>query len=122
MTWVLEHTGVAPFTMNDIRAMSWPLARKSIASWRDVFGRRAQAARIGRLDRVDIVVEHLRRDGRSMPDTFACAFAAKAAIDGIVDAGVIDDDSPAHVRSVLFLPPVIAGVDGLRLTLNQAVA
>ena len=48
-----------------------------------------------------------------MPDTGACIGAVKAAIDGLVDAGVLPDDGPRYVRSLLFLAPVVTGVDAL---------
>ena len=50
-----------------------------------------------------------------MPDTGACIGAVKAAIDGLVDAGVLPDDGPRYVRSLTFLAPVVTGVDALVL-------
>jgi hypothetical protein len=38
-------------------------------------------------------------------DVGACNPAVKAAIDGIVDAGVLPDDSSKFVRSLIYLPP-----------------
>jgi hypothetical protein len=43
----------------------------------------------------------------------------KAAIDGIVDAGVLDDDNPDHLLYVTFYPVEVIGRDGLRLTITE---
>lgn len=43
-------------------------------------------------------------DGR-LPDTDAACLAGKHIIDGLVDAGVIADDSPDHVRAVTYHAP-----------------
>ncbi len=40
-----------------------------------------------------------------LPDCDAIAAAVKPVIDGIVDAGVILDDSPEHVRSITYHAP-----------------
>lgn len=55
---------------------------------------------------------------RTMPDTGACIGAAKAAIDGLVDAGVIPEDGPKYVRRLTFLAPVVTGVDALVLRIE----
>ena len=48
-----------------------------------------------------------------LPDCDAIAAAVKPVIDGIVDAGVILDDSPKHVRSITYHAPKRS--DGRRL-------
>lgn len=50
--------------------------------------------------------------GVVLPDTMAVARAAKAAIDGLVDAGGLADDSSEYVRSVHFFPPQFGPEDG----------
>lgn len=60
--------------------------------------------------------------GRRSQDVAACLPSVKAAIDGLVDAGVLVDDTPAHVLSLEFLPPALgAEVDELVLTLEVVV-
>ena len=44
---------------------------------------------------------------RRRQDTAACVLATKAAIDGIVDAGVVPDDNPQYMKYVRFWPPVV---------------
>jgi hypothetical protein len=56
-------------------------------------------------------------------DVCAEALAVKAALDGIVDGGVLPDDNPEYVRSVLFLSPVfIDGEERVIVTLEGPAA
>lgn len=56
---------------------------------------------------------------RIMPDIGACYPAVKAAIDGLVDAGVIPNDrGDPFIRSIEFKPPVCTGADSLVLRLT----
>ena len=55
---------------------------------------------------------HQRRG--PLQDVAACNPAVKAAIDGLIDAGRIEDDTPAHLPLVTFLAPQ-RGADGLTL-------
>ena len=40
-----------------------------------------------------------------MQDVAACVPAVKAAIDGLVDAGVLIDDAPQHLKAIVFAQP-----------------
>jgi hypothetical protein len=62
----------------------------------------------------------LHKNGRSPQDTGACFPAAKAAIDGLVDAGVVEDDTAKQVVQIDFHAPLVDGVDGLRLMIRSA--
>ena len=53
---------------------------------------------------VEIRVLHMF-SSRRPPDTGASFLAAKAAVDGLVDAGGIKDDSPLHISSICFIAP-----------------
>jgi hypothetical protein len=53
---------------------------------------------------ISVTVEPHQKGGR-LQDVGACNPAVKAAIDGIVDAGVLPDDSSKFLRSLIFLPP-----------------
>lgn len=80
----------------------------------------ARNAKVPRLERAHIEVTPLHANGRSPQDVGACAAHSKAAVDGLVDAGVFPDDNPNHVLSILFLPPRICGIDGMELTIREA--
>jgi hypothetical protein len=56
---------------------------------------------------------------RSRPDTAACYPAVKAAIDGLVDAGVIPDDDPEHVVEIRFAAPAIGSHDSLTIVVAE---
>lgn len=63
----------------------------------------ARAARIPHLDRCSLEFTPFGPSIRQ--DTAACAPAAKALLDGLVDAGVLDDDSPRFVPQITFHAP-----------------
>ncbi len=68
---------------------------------------------------VNVVVLPTTRNN-VMADTGACIGAAKAAIDGLVDAGLLPDDGPKVVRRLTFLAPHNTGIDALVLTIEEA--
>jgi hypothetical protein len=84
--------------------------------WRNDFCRLAQVGRVPGLEWVEITVRQCCVD-RRRPDLGACIPAAKAAIDGIVDAGVLPDDNDDYVRLLSFAPSLIVGYDALRVEL-----
>lgn len=61
----------------------------------------------------------MARSRRWRADVAACYPSVKAAIDGIVDAGVLDDDDDTHLLSVTFLPVAYGHGDGLRITIHD---
>lgn len=46
--------------------------------------------------------------------------ACKAVLDGLIDAGLIDDDSPQYVISQTFYPPVKSKVVGISVLVKEA--
>lgn len=104
-----------PFTTNATRNMHPHALAKNVKAWRGAFTLLAHMAALPHLERIAIEITPLHKDRRSPQDVAACAPAAKAAIDGLVDAGVIDDDDPTHLSSVLFHQREVCGVDGLRV-------
>ena len=64
---------------------------------------------------VDVVPFH--KDRRWLTDAGAQMPSAKAALDGIVDAGVLPGDDPAHVAAVRIWAVRIDAWEGLRITL-----
>lgn len=80
----------------------------------------AVEAEIPKFERIHISVVPLHKNGRSPQDTAACFPAAKAAIDGLVDAGIVEDDTPNIVQRIDFYSPIVDGVDGLRIVVRSA--
>lgn len=106
-----------PLTINRERAAHWREHRRHTAHWREAFAWLARAQRIPHLDRIAVEATPIKPNRRNMPDVGACMPAVKAAIDGLVDAGVIDDDTDRHVVAVTFLPArlVPGAPEGLEL-------
>lgn len=119
-SWTIEDTGSRPLTLNAARKMNryeWAAHTKAT---RGVWFILTRKAGVPAIDCATITVEPLHKNFRSPQDVSAAAAGAKAAIDGIVDAGVLADDDPTHLLAVTFLPPHICGRDGMRLTITEA--
>jgi len=90
-----------PLTLN--QRLHWQAKRRLVANVRAAVRVLARSARIPALQRVEVELhyvppDHRRRDGDNLTAT------SKPAVDGLVDAGVVPDDDPAHV---VHLMPVI---------------
>jgi hypothetical protein len=103
--WVVVHHA-RPFTANEVRRHHWSWTREQVEVWRASFWGLAKLEKIPHLDCVRIEVNHWYSRGSS-PDVGACAPAVKAAIDGLVDAHVIDDDDPAHLVGITYRPALV---------------
>ena len=94
-----------PWTTNAERAGNrWERASLT-KEWREAFAWLARYEEIPPMRWLSVTVEPHQKGGR-LQDVGACNPAVKAAIDGLVDAGVLPDDSPEFVRSLIFLPPL----------------
>lgn len=103
ITYRIEY-GARPWTTNSERAGNrWERA-KNVKEWREAFFYLAKAQQIPKFKWATITIEPWQKGG-VFQDVASCNPASKAAIDGIVDAGVLDDDSPQYLRSVTFLRP-----------------
>ena len=120
-TWRLSDDLGRPTTTNAERQHAGHWARSTATrTRRQLYATQARVRKLPRLDRAAVIVTPLHRDRRSPQDCGACSPAAKAAIDGLVDAGVLPDDNPQHLVAVLYLPPRICGVNGLELVIVDA--
>lgn len=113
------HHDEMPVTLNVAKQsqMQWKL-RKELQKWRKVGRDRAAGAL--RLSPpltppVRVVVHHYRPNRAAMPDTGAPILAAKAVIDGAVEAGLLPNDKPETVRRLTFLAPEVVGKHGLEV-------
>lgn len=105
--WVVT-VEMRPWTHNAERRMHHHERAALVRMWRDATRVLAIRAQVPRgLDRVEIEFRARYATARSLPDVTGIIPAAKAMVDGLVDAGVIADDDPAHVVSVTFLAPVV---------------
>lgn len=119
--WTLRYER-RPWTLNiERQGNRWKRA-PLVKEWRLAFADLAREAQIPRLAAIDVVVIPTLKNRRAMPDTGACIGAAKAAIDGLVDAGVLLEDGPEFVRSLRFLAPVVTGADdALLIEVHEAM-
>lgn len=94
-----------------------------VIEWREAFWLLAKEAKVPPLDAVEIVVQA----GMSgvLQDIGNCYVSVKAAVDGLVLAKVIPDDTDEHLRRLTFLPSVRVPPtrpDYLTLTIIEADA
>lgn len=115
-TYSVAVVGRRPWTTNQERKKGSHYQRSIITKWwRENFKAAAEEAGIPHFDSIKIEVTPILPD-RKMQDTGACYPTAKAAIDGLVDAGVVDDDAPKYVTTITFHAPVIfKGKQGLEI-------
>lgn len=125
MNWTIELPGRPP-TVNAERkgTRAWHETRALTRQWRFaasmIWRDRSRHGHPKHLDAISITARQLSKDRRWLQDLGACMPAVKAAIDGLVDAGLIDDDTSTHVVGLTFLPPLVVGRDGLQLTITPA--
>lgn len=115
--WELIHHR-RPWTTNAERTWN-PYARsRTVREWREAFCVLALEAKLPRPLTAPVVVTCMPvlRDHRRQ-DVGACYPAVKAAIDGLVDAGVLVEDNPDHVASIVFVRPEV-GAQGDALVLR----
>jgi hypothetical protein len=104
-----------PIPINRLSRASWFQAAAEIKLWRELFGWQAKAQRIKKFEQPVIIWAHTTMPGR-LADPGHATIAVKGAVDGLVDAGVLTDDSPPYVRALCFAAPV-HGPDSLVLEL-----
>ena len=94
-----------PWTTNAERSGNlWQRASKT-REWRTAFCLLTRQLKMPPLEWCEITVEPWLLNRRGMQDTGACHPSAKAAIDGLVDAELLDDDTPDIVRKLTFVAP-----------------
>ncbi len=106
------------FTVNGERKLHRHARSELVRWWRDEFARLARDCAMEPLDCVDIIVKPVQRLGR-LGDAGGHAPVAKAAIDGLVDAGVLKDDDGRYVATIIYHAPQRGPVEGLRLALQE---
>lgn len=114
--YTLTHEERPNFGMNKERTVHHMVRAKITREWREAFYFLAQEAMVPRLESVEVTVQPFVKDRRYAQDVcFGCAPLAKAALDSLVDAGVIIDDNDRIVTKITFLPCII-GRDALEIS------
>jgi len=87
-----------------------------VKEWRAAFAWLARKHEVPRMAWISVVAQPAQKRGR-LQDTAACNPSVKAAIDGLVDAGIVPDDTGHYVREITFLP-CVRGDDALTLIIK----
>lgn len=104
-----------PWTTNRDRNFHHMARAKLIREWRGAFKQLAEDAQIPELEVLFIEIMP-QVPKRLFQDTAACNPASKAAIDGLIDAGVMEDDSSQWLKWILFHPCIyVKGEPGLHV-------
>jgi len=119
--WILEDTEL-PWTANAERSWHYHKRATKVRETRERWAWIAKASKVPKLQRISVIATPLKSSRRAMPDVAACYPAVKAAIDGLVDAGVVYDDDPAHVCKITFYAPEISTHNGLCLIITDELA
>jgi crossover junction endodeoxyribonuclease RusA len=115
VSWILTYPS-KPLTVNKERAGNrWDRAAH-VKEWREAFAWIAKKERIPKMQWITVSAQPSQKRGR-LQDVAACLPSVKAAIDGIVDAGILPDDSGEYVRMVTFLP-CLRGDDQLTIIIE----
>ncbi len=112
-SWVLELPFTTPLSLND-RA-HWRAKAAVTKTWRDAALVLIRAQRVPACGRVRVALFYTPVDNRAR-DPLNLVASLKAVEDGIVDAGVIPDDSMRYHTSVM---PVITAKGPLRPSGNR---
>lgn len=105
MTYVLELPD-APFLTPNSRA-HWSKRSRYGRAWRDTTKVLAIASRLPTCQHVHVALEMHPRDRRRRDADNLVSGVLKHVLDGLVDAGVIPDDTPHHVTAAMprIVPP-----------------
>lgn len=117
--WTLTYPS-RPWTLNTERTWHHHKRAKFVKEWREAFCLLAIAQRVPSVTAIEVVATPLLSGRGRTQDVGACFPAVKAAVDGLVDAGVIPEDNPTYVKMLAFCSPE-KGENSLRL-LIRAVA
>lgn len=112
--WTLSHEE-RPWTLNNERKLHHHARAKIVKVWREAYCVLAQEAMMPAMTAVEVVAQPYVLNARYRQDVGACFPAVKAAIDGVVDAGVLIDDNANIVVKLTFLAPLM-GRDALEVT------
>lgn len=94
----LTFTHVGPtLTLNKAKGLHWSKISPVIAQWKEDFGWLGKTTRVQVDEVVGIEIYVTSRETGGIGDACAHAYLAKAAIDGLVVARVLREDSGAHV-------------------------
>ena len=118
--WCLEDDEPA-WTLNAERSWHWSKRASRTKSTREKFYWLSKIEQVPKLDYVSIDIIPLikKGSGGAVADPGSHFPSAKAAIDGIVDSGVIEDDNGKFIQRITFWSPQPAENQGLRVVITE---
>lgn len=117
MVVTLKSGAVRPLSQND--RFFWATNARMVKDIRDGVHWAAKANKVPTGVRHATVQLHYRPAGRSVTDSPNLTATSKPAIDGLVDAGIVTNDTDAHVTEVM--PVIDRGPGPRRLWLTVEV-
>lgn len=117
-SWTLRYDA-RPTLLNQERAGGKWSSVAATREWREAFHLLALEAKVPKLQQATVEVRHTKAGKGKVPDVCACVPSVKAAVDGMVDAGVLPDDTPKHLLAVTFHAPVRGETDSLELVVSS---
>lgn len=104
--------GEQPKRLNELRRANWQ-QREETKRWREAAYLTAIAQQTEKVTRYPVtVIATPYLETKRLQDVGASYFAVKAAIDGLVDAGVLVDDDPKHLVQLCQRAPLIGQPQG----------
>ena len=119
MSPVLSLAYDGPFSLNNARLRGNVHAHRAEARKLRAWAADATAGRKPWNTQVRFIAQMTTSQAR-YPDPDAISLAVKHLIDGVVDAGIIPDDSPEYVAEIRYLAPVKTGTRGITLRMEPA--
>jgi crossover junction endodeoxyribonuclease RusA len=107
------HKGKPPLTLN--QRLHWSEKARRTKTLREAAAWSAKALKLGRLEHVTVQLHYAPGDMRRR-DSDNLSATLKPAVDGLVDAGLVEDDDPLHVTTVM--PAIHTGPGKRRLWLT----
>lgn len=119
-SWTLDLDLTKPLSMND--RQHWRPKAKAVRAVREATYALARQARIPALGRVSIELHYAPRDNRRR-DAINLAATVKPIEDGLVDAGVVPDDTAEYVEPThaVIDPPTRAATGRLYVIVRELV-
>lgn len=117
--WTLVEDGARPLTVNRAKAMHHQAWATRIKATRGLWWHLADMWQVPRLNRARITAVPLHADRRTPQDTSACAPHVKAAVDGLIDAGILYDDTADFLPLIAYTGPLVCGINGLALVVED---
>lgn len=97
------------WTLNAERKMHHFTRAKNVKEWREAAATVATAKKIPHLDAIEVTFTPHRANKSGLADLGGHFPVLKACIDGLMDAGIIDEDGPETVKRLIFEAPVVTG-------------